>query len=295
MQPFHERLADPRPIIGDGAMGTLLIQNGLQPGACPEAMSLTHADLLTDIAARYIDAGAEIVETNTFGGSPLKLAFYGLQNDATEINAAAVRAARKAAEGRAYVAGSCGPTGKMLKPYGDAEPADLAETFRAQIAAILDAGADLICVETMTDAHEARLAVAAARQLAPDIPILATMTFDRTPRGFFTIMRVSIDQAATELTAAGANVVGANCGHGVGEMIDIARGFRAVATVPCMIQANAGIPETRGTEVHYPDGPAEMAAQARQLVDVGVKIIGGCCGTTPEHIHALRAMVDSVG
>ncbi len=294
MQPLRQRLQDRRPLVGDGALGTMLLGHGLLPGRCPEELSRSRPELLTEIAQQYIDAGADIIETNTFGGSPLKLDFSGLADQTVQINQAAVHAVRAAADGRAYVAGSCGPTGKLLEPYGDTPPTVIADAFRVQIGALLDAGVDAICVETMTDLHEARLAVEVARELDPNIPVFATMTFDQTPRGFFTIMGTTIEQAATTLADAGATVVGSNCGHGIGPMIAIAKRFIEVTSLPCLIQANAGMPETRGSDVVYPDDPDTMAQQARELVRMGVRIIGGCCGTTPDHIRALRTIVADV-
>ncbi len=164
-------------------------------------------------------------------------------------------------EGRAYISGSVGPTGAIVKPYGDTEPEVLAEGFRRQIGALVDAGADLICVETMIDLTEARLAVEAARARSADIPIIATMTFDTTPRGYFTMMGSSIEQCCATLVAAGANVVGSNCGNGIEKMLEIAREFASHASVPIAIQSNAGMPELRDGELVYAESPDFMAAR----------------------------------
>jgi 5-methyltetrahydrofolate--homocysteine methyltransferase len=287
-----EKLRAGEVLIGDGAMGTMLMAHGLAPGACPEAFNLERPDVLETIARAYLDAGADIVETNTFGGSPLKLAQYGLADETTAINRAAVAAVRRATGGTALVAGSCGPTGCTLKPYGDTDPAQVGAAFERQLAALLEAGVDLIVVETMTDLTEARLAVEAAKRLAPETPVAATMTFDATPRGFFTIMGTTVAEAAAGLAEAGAEILGSNCGNGIEAMVAIAREFRAATDRPLLIQANAGLPLMEGGRLVYPETPEFMAAQVPALVAAGVGIIGGCCGTTPEHIRAFRTCVD---
>ena len=163
------------------------------------------------------------------------------------------------------------------------------------MSALAAAGADLVCIETMTDLNEAVLAVRAARKVAPGLPVVATMTFEQTRRGFFTVMGVSIEQAVAGLGEAGADVLGSNCGNGSDVMVEIAREFRARTRLPLAIQPNAGLPETRGGAVVFPEDPAFMAGRARLLLEVGVAIIGGCCGTTPDHVRALRAVVDELG
>lgn len=279
--------------MADGAVGTELIRHGLEPGDCPEAFNLNEPEILAGIAGRYLEAGAEIVQTNTLGGSPLKLAPYGLESRAAEINRNAVAAVRKVVGERAYVSGSCGPSGGILKPYGDLDPERAEESFRVQAEALIGAGVDLICVETMIDLTEASLAVRAAREVSSSIPIMATMTFDRTPGGFYTIMGVTVEDAAIGLVAAGADMVGSNCGNGIEAMIEVAREFRERSELPIVIQSNAGLPEMREGELVYPETPEFMAGKARELVEIGVAVIGGCCGTTPDHIRALRQMVDS--
>ena len=293
MKPLLERLKDGDTLVGDGAIGTMLQQEGLEPGACPESVNLARPELLEQIAGRYLQAGADIIQTNTFGASPAKLASYGLEERTEEINRNAVQAVRKVVGDRAYVAGSCGPSGKILRPYGDAEPDELYAGFSCQIAALVEAGVDCLCIETMIDLGEATLAISAARAVAPETPILATMTFDETPRGFFTIMGTSPAQATAGLQEAGADVVGSNCGNGIENMIRIARELRDSTHLPLIIQSNAGLPEMQGGVPVYGETPAFMAEKARDLLAIGVSIIGGCCGTTPEHIKAIRNTVDS--
>ncbi len=293
MKNLLERIKDGEVLVGDGAMGTMLMERGLKPGDPPESLNLTHPEIVQDIANQYLDAGADIIQTNTFGGSPLKLSFYGLEGKTEEINRNAVRAVREAIKDRAYISGSCGPSGKFLKPYGDIEPEEMYRNFERQLRTLIDAGVDIICIETMTDLHEITLAIEAAKTISPDTPVMATMTFDSTPRGFYTIMGVSIKDASRRLEQAGANIIGSNCGNGIENMVKIAREFKQNTVLPIVIQSNAGIPEIHGTTTLYPETPDFMAKKARELLSIGVSIIGGCCGTTPEHIKALRAMVDA--
>jgi len=288
MRPFRERLGMPGVIIADGAMGTMLFQRGLNPGECPERMNLDHPEVLEIIAGLYLSAGAEIIQTNTFGGSPMKLSSYGLENKTEEINARAVRAVKKAVGDRAYVSASCGPSGKILQPYGDTSPEEMYSSFTKQLKVLITEGVDIICIETMTDINEAKLAVKAARSISSSIPVFATMTFDCTPRGFYTVMGTTVVQAAEGLAAAGADVVGSNCGNGILNMVKIAEEFTKHTALPIIIQSNAGLPVLKDGMSVFPDSPEFMAEKSRDLKKIGVKIIGGCCGTTPEHIFAIK-------
>jgi 5-methyltetrahydrofolate--homocysteine methyltransferase len=256
-------------------------------------VNLDRPEMLEEIAALYVDAGSDLVTTNTFGGSPLKLSQYGLEPKTREINESAVRAVRAIVGTDGFVGASVGPTGKMLKPYGDTGPDAVYGAFLRQVQCLVDAGSDLVLVETMIDLFEAKLAVKAVKDVSPDMPVTAAMTFDPTPRGFFTIMGVSIEQAATGLAEAGADLVGSNCGNGIENMVRIAADFRQCTALPLIIQSNAGLPKTVDGKLVYDETPAFMADKARQLVDLGVSVIGGCCGTTPEHIAAMRKMADS--
>jgi 5-methyltetrahydrofolate--homocysteine methyltransferase len=181
----------------------------------------------------------------------------------------------------------------MLKPLGDTEPEEITSSFQRQIKALLSAGADVICIETMMDVNEAALAIRAVRSLDPAIPIMATMTFNKLPQGFFTIMGSPIKAAAAELEKAGADIIGSNCGNGIEDMIAIAREFRQNSRLPIAIQSNAGLPLSDGTSLTYPETPEFMAGRATELLALGVQVIGGCCGTTPEHIRAIRKAVSS--
>jgi 5-methyltetrahydrofolate--homocysteine methyltransferase len=287
-----ERLQAGEILCGDGAWGTQLMARGLRPGESPEALNLSNAEALTEVAALYVDAGAELITTNTFGGSPLKLKAYSLDDKAEEINAAGIEVLKPVVAGKAFISASVGPTGKLLKPYGDTEPEEISGSFVRQIGALIEAGTDIVCIETMIDLTEGQLAVRAARSISSGIPVIATMTFDPTPRGYFTTMGVSIEQACAGLAEAGADVVGSNCGNGIERMIEIASEFVEHSTLPVIIQSNAGVPENVGGEIVYPETPEFMAERTPQLIDLGVKIIGGCCGTGPDHIRELRAVID---
>lgn len=293
MTSLAHRIASRDALLLDGAIGTSLLAYGLTPGRCPESMTLSHGRVLEEIARSYVDAGSDVVGTNTFGASPLRLAIAGLASDAEAINREAVRAARAGAGGRAAVLASCGPSGRLLQPHGDTEAAEVFESFRVQIGYLVGAGIDGLCIETMTDLEEAVLAVRAARETSSDLPVLATMTFDATPRGFFTIMGVTVEAAAAGLAGEGADAVGSNCGNGAEQMVQIGREFRRHTELPVVIQPNAGMPQTRDGLVVYDETPAFMAERAADLLAAGVTLIGGCCGTTPEHIRALRGAIDA--
>jgi 5-methyltetrahydrofolate--homocysteine methyltransferase len=294
MKPLLERIRQGGVLLADGAMGTLLLGAGLKPGGCPETLNLDRPELLEDIARKYLDAGAEIIQTNTFGASPLKLAAYGLADRCEEINRSAVQVVRRAVGDKAYVCACCGPSGKLLKPYGDTEPGVIARSFERQLRALTAVGIDAVNFETMIDLSEAEIAVTAAKSVAPDLPVVATMTFQPTRRGLFTIMGNTIAETARRLTAAGADVVGSNCGNGIELMVEIAREFRKAGAMPVSIRPNAGIPQLVAGSPVYPETPEFMAARIPDLIRAGVSIIGGCCGTTPDHIRAFRAALDSL-
>ncbi len=290
--PFLERLRSGPAVLGDGAWGTMLFERGLATGDAPERVCLERPELLTEIAGLYLEAGAEVVTTNTFGANPERLGLHGLADRLEEICSAAVAAVRRAVRERAWVSGSIGPTGKLLAPLGNLDPATAATGFARQAASLATAGADLLCVETMTDVAEAELAVRAVRSAAPGLPVVATMSFEATRRGYFTVMGVSPKQAAVRLAAAGADVVGANCGDGA-TMAGIAREFRTLSTLPVAARPNAGLPTLASGALVYPETPEAMAARVPELLEAGATLFGGCCGTTPAHVRALREALDA--
>jgi 5-methyltetrahydrofolate--homocysteine methyltransferase len=293
VKPILERLKNREILVSDGAMGTMLFERGLQTGDCPELLNLSKPEILEEIAQIYFKAGADIIQTNTFGGSPPKLSDYGLEDKCEEINTKAVECVRKVIGESAYISGSCGPSGSLLKPYGDTEPETLENAFERQISALTKAGVDIICIETMTDLREATIAVKAAKNINPEIPVMVSMTFDKIPKGYYTIMGVSIEDAVNGLEDAGADIIGSNCGNGIDNMIEIANQIKELSDRPILIQSNAGIPENNDGEIVYPESPNYFEVKTLELIEAGVSIIGGCCGTTPEHIQAIRKVVDS--
>ncbi len=289
---LKSRLAAGDMLLSDGAIGTRLQAAGLGPGEAPESWNQTRPEILEEVAAAYIAAGSDLVHTNSFGGSPLRLAVHGLADRCEEINLAAAGAAVRGAAGRGLVSGSIGPCGQLLAPLGNADPTDVLDGFRVQARALMAGGADLLTVETMTDLAEAVLAVQAAREAVGDGTVLATMTFEPTDRGCFTIMGNDVPTVARELAAAGADVVGSNCGQGSVGMLAVARELAGATDLPLMIQANAGLPVLEEGKVRYPESPDQMAGIIQDLEGCGVRITGGCCGSTPAHIAAMRAVLD---
>jgi 5-methyltetrahydrofolate--homocysteine methyltransferase len=282
-----------RVLVSDGAWGTELQALGLKPGDCPELWCVERPADVRGIAQAYIDAGADMVETNSFGGSRLKLKRYGLAERAAEINEAATRASRLAAGEAHWVIASMGPTGKMLV-MGETTEQELYDAFREQALALEKGGADAACIETMSDIGEAVQAIKAVKENTA-LEILCTFTFDRTKKGGFrTMMGASPEQAAGAALQAGADILGANCGDGTLDILEIVRELRRFfPDAPLIVQSNAGLPALVGGTERYPETPEAMAALVPQLIEAGANIIGGCCGTTPEHIRAIRKAVDA--
>jgi len=288
------RLAlDTRTLVCDGAMGTMLQQNGLIAGECSEEWNLSHANVVREIHAAYCEAGADIIETNTFGGNRARLNLHGLGSQVLEFNRRAVELARSVCQSNKFIAASIGPTGEFLEPMGTATYETLIDIFSEQISALLSAGVDLIIVETMSDVNEVRAAATATRKINSDVPLILSMTFEKSPAGFFTMMGITPEQAVRALEKLSPDAIGANCSSGAPEMIELMKIFRSLTSLPLIAQANAGKPVLKGNEYYYTETPAERGEYARKLLDINVGIIGGCCGTTPAHIQAIRAAVDT--
>ncbi len=286
--PDFLRTLSERVLILDGAMGTMLQERGLPPGGSPEAMNLDAPDVVEGIHREYVEAGADIIVTNTFGGSALKLGHYGLEGQTYEINARGVELARRAAGNERFVAGSIGPTGRFLVPVGEAGFDEMVEVFAAQVKAFAAAGADLITMETFLDIRELRAAVVASREFSR-LPVVAQMTFDDGGRS---VLGTPPEAAAVTLDALGADVVGSNCGLGIDGIYAILEKMRAVTSLPLISQANAGLPELRNGVTVFPGTPEEMTSYHDRLLALGVRIIGGCCGTTPAHIRAMSRALE---
>jgi len=288
MKPtLSELIAQGKILVSDGAWGTFLQAKGLEAGKCPEQWNDIHPDAVLDIAKGYIAAGADMVETNSFGGNRFKLEAFGLEDQVYLLNLKAAEISRQAAGADKYVLGSVGPTGKMLM-MGDVTEEELYEAFKEQAIALYEGGADAIIIETMTAIDEASIAVRAARENTP-CEVICTMTFDHLLTGDYrTMMGVSPAEMVVALKESGAHIVGANCSNGIEGMIKITEEIRSVDNqIPVLIHANAGLPMLQGTCTVFPESPEMMAAFAPQLAKAGANIIGGCCGTTPEHIHKL--------
>lgn len=286
------RLGEKKTIISDGAWGTLLQEQGLIPGECPEEWNLSHPDIIRQVAEAYVAAGSEMIETNSFGGSRFKLAHYGLAGKTREINKKAAEISRKAAGQSVIVLGSVGPTGKMLI-MGDVTKDELYEAFKEQVQALQEGGADAICIETMTAIDEAVIAVKAAKENTR-LEVICTMTFDKTVTGEFrTMMGVSPEQMVRELKSAGADILGTNCGNGMENMIPIVEAIRKTdPDIPVLVHANAGLPRLYEGKNVFEETPEVTASFISDLISAGANIIGGCCGTTPEHIKAIKRMAE---
>ena len=291
MHDFRTRLKDKTIIIGDGAMGTMLQQICGYDHPCLELLNLSQSDQVREISRRYVDAGAEIIQTNTFGASAIKLAEYGYDAQTEEINSAAVMLAKEAADGKAWVAGSIGPCGRQLFPFGDLHPDEFKVSCKRQVSALADAGVDAFAIETMMDVEEAVLIIEVAKEIAPDIVVIASATFNRTPKGYYTPFGNPISEVVSRFTSARADIIGSNCGCGIAQMIKIAREMRISTDLPISIRPNAGLPEMVDGKPVWKETPEYFAKGARELQDIGVNIIGGCCGTTPEHIREIASVL----
>ncbi len=283
-----------RVLVSDGAWGTFLQLKGLKPGECPEQWNITRPEDVLDIAKSYFEAGADMVETNSFGGSRFKLEKYGLGDKVFQFNKAAAEISRQAAGPDRFVLGSVGPTGKLLMMEEVTEE-ELYEAFKEQSMALEAGGVNAIMIETMTDLDEARIAVKAAKENT-SCEVFCTMTFEKIlGGGYRTMMGISPSDMAESLIEAGADLIGSNCGNGIEDMIGIVKEIRTIhQTIPVLVHANAGMPRYQDGVTTFPETPDDMASRVTEIIASGANIVGGCCGTTPAHIRKVSDVVRSL-
>ena len=284
--PLLERLLASAPVVLDGAWGTELQARGLALGECPDAWNLSHPDRVEAVARAYVEAGSDVILTNTFRSNRIALADTELEARAREMSRAGVEISRRAAAGRAHIFASMGPSGKLLAA-GDVDERALQQAFAEQARALAEGGADAIVIETMSDPAEAAIAIRAARETG--LPVVACMTFDSGANFDRTMMGTTVEAAMHALVEAGADVIGANCGQGIESFVALCKRIRAASDRPVWIKANAGLPELEGERVVYRTTPEVFALSVASLVEAGASFVGGCCGTSPAFVAAIRS------
>ncbi|MCI0690726.1 homocysteine S-methyltransferase family protein [candidate division KSB1 bacterium] len=279
-------------LLCDGATGTELQKRGMPTGVCPEEYNITHPEIVQGIYRDYYAAGSDIVETNTFGANRSRLTMHDFERRVAEFCKASAQLAREICPAGKFVAGSVGPTGDIIEPLGPRTVQEAYDIFAEQAVALAEGGVDVVFVETMMAAEEAEIAVRAVKEKT-NLPVVATMTFELGKAGLRTMWGVDVATAVRRLTAAGADVIGANCGRGFDEMIAIIQEMRPLTRKPIIAQSNAGIPEWVDGMSVYNETPEVIQPRAEKLLHLGVNILGGCCGTGPEHIGTMRMLVDA--
>jgi 5-methyltetrahydrofolate--homocysteine methyltransferase len=282
--PFLAKLLDVRPLVTDGAWGTQLQAHGLAPGDFPDIWNLSRPAEVAAVARAYVEAGSQIILTNTFGANRIRLAETNHKHAVADLNRRGVKLSREAAQDRVSVFGSIGPSGKLLMT-GETNAGELRATFEEQAHALAEAGPDALVIETMTDLDEACIAVATAR--STQLPVVACMVFDSGQQKDRTMMGVTAEQAARILADAGADVIGANCGQGISTFLPICQQLAQASVRPLWIKPNAGMPELVDGHALYRTTPEQFTTHALELVRAGASFIGGCCGTNPDFIRAL--------
>ena len=280
-------LVNRRLVLYDGGMGTMLFAAGLVDGDAPEPWNWEKPEVVAAVYRAYYEAGSDVVQTNTFGGTPIKMSEVGMADRAYEANYLAAKALRAICPADRYVAGDVGPTGKFMQPMGEYTREEFGAAFEAQIRGLIDGGVDLVSIETMYSLQEALSALDAAKRVS-DVPVIVGMTFDRNPRGFFTLMGETVPTCLQALKDHGADIVGSNCTHGSPVFVDLARAIRDGTDLPVIVQPNRGKPALENETMVYKQTAEEFAEDARRIAELGVNILGGCCGTTPEFIATLR-------
>ncbi len=287
MKPDIRELVRHRLVLYDGGMGTMLFAAGLVDGESPEPWNWEKPEVVNAVYRAYYEAGSDVVQTNTFGGTPIKLSERDLQDRTYDANCLAAKALKAICPEDRYVAGDVGPTGKFIKPMGEYTREEFDASFEAQVRGLVDGGVDLISIETMYSLNEALSALDAAKRVS-DRPVSVCMTFDKNPRGFFTLMGETVPQCLKALEDHGADIVGSNCTHGSPVFIDLAKILRENTDLPVIVQPNRGKPVLERESMAYRQTVEEFVADATVIASLGVSVIGGCCGTTPEFITALR-------
>ncbi len=287
MNSILRALGNGKILISDGAWGTFLHNLGLEIGECPEIWNITHRNEVLGIAKSYIDAGADMILTNSFGAHPVRLEHYGFQDRAFEINEAAAAISREAAGNDHFVLGSIGPSGAIVM-MGEVPEEKVFDGFRVQVEALQKGGADAVCIETMSEIAEACMAIKAAKEYT-DLEVVCTFTYNKTVHGYYrTMMGVSPEEMVAAVKDAGADIIGANCGIGFDQMIEVIQAIRAAdKTTPVLIHANAGMPVIQDGKTVFPETPEIIRPKIKELIKAGANIVGGCCGTTPEHIRVI--------
>ncbi len=289
---FLDKLHAGITLLSDGAMGTELQKRGMPTGVCPEEYNVTHPEIVQGIYQDYYAAGSDIVETNTFGANRSRLTLHNFEPRVAEFCKASAQLAREVCPAGKFVAGSLGPTGDIIEPLGPRTEQEIYDIFAEQAAALAEGGVDVVFVETMMAPEEAEIAIRAVKEKT-NLPVVATMTFELGKAGLRTMWGVDVATAVRRLTAAGADVIGANCGRGFDEMIAIVQEMRPLTRQPIIAQSNAGIPEWVDGVSVYKETPEMIQPKAETLLQLGVNILGGCCGTGPEHIRTMRLLVDA--
>ena len=285
---FLEVIKENKTLVSDGAWGTFLQAEGLRSGECPEEWNISHPDIVKNIAKSYIEAGSDMVETNTFGGSRHKLNMFGLGERTYELNKAGAALSREAAGDDKWVIGSIGPSGAILMMEEGSED-ELYQDFLEQVKGLADGGIDAFCIETFSALDEAELAIKAAKTTG--LPIMCTFTFENG----FTMMGVTPEVYAEKMLELDVDVLGTNCGNGLDGMVDYVTAIKHVAPDrPIIIHANAGLPVIKGSETLYPETPEHMSSFVPAILKAGACIVGGCCGTTPEHIKSIKNIVSEI-
>ena len=297
MDAIHSLLAENPYILTEGAMGTMLFAAGLTQGYSPELWNVEQPEKVAAIHQAYLDAGAQIALTNTFGGNRFRMSLHNIQDRVAELNRAAVELLQKVVRTTnrpVLIAGNIGPTGQVLLPYGEMSFEEARTAFAEQAAALINAGVDLIWIETMADLEEVRAAVEGVRQVSQDLPVMTTMTFDTHGR---TMMGVTPEKAVTTLVSFGATAVGGNCGNGPAEILGVIEKMHATAPEAVLVaKSNAGVPTLVAGRPVYGASPADMAEYAVNVYNAGARIIGACCGSTPDHIKAIaQALASQAG